>query len=42
VVRAVEIDAGRRVEVIDRGGELWAVVVPSGFGSQPPASEGAS
>src|ERR1700691_34433 len=26
VVRAVEIDPAKRVEVIDRGGELWAVV----------------
>jgi pyrimidine operon attenuation protein/uracil phosphoribosyltransferase len=30
VVRAVEIDASRRVEVVEREGELWAVVVGPG------------
>jgi pyrimidine operon attenuation protein / uracil phosphoribosyltransferase len=39
VVRAVEIEAGRRVEVVDREGELWAVVVPADFASHPPPPE---
>jgi pyrimidine operon attenuation protein/uracil phosphoribosyltransferase len=30
VVRAVEVDAQHRVEVVEREGELWAVVVPAG------------
>jgi pyrimidine operon attenuation protein/uracil phosphoribosyltransferase len=32
VVRAVEVDARHRVEVVERDGELWAVVVPAGGG----------
>jgi pyrimidine operon attenuation protein/uracil phosphoribosyltransferase len=36
VVRAVEVDASRRVEVVEREGELWAIVVPSGIASHPP------
>jgi pyrimidine operon attenuation protein / uracil phosphoribosyltransferase len=36
VVRTVDIDAQRRVEVVDREGELWAVVVPSTSASHPP------
>lgn len=36
VVRTVDIDAARRVEVVDREGELWAVVVPSTSASHPP------
>ena len=30
VVRTVEITAAQRVEVVERDGELWAVVVPAG------------
>ena len=37
VVSTAEVDRARRVEVVDREGELWAVVVPSTSGSHPPA-----
>ena len=40
VVRAVEIASSRRVEVVERDGELWAVVVPATGGSHPPPLEG--
>jgi pyrimidine operon attenuation protein/uracil phosphoribosyltransferase len=36
-VRTVEIEAARKVEVIEREGELWAVIVPAGAQSSPPA-----
>jgi pyrimidine operon attenuation protein/uracil phosphoribosyltransferase len=42
VVRTVEVGAKERVEVVEREGELWAVVVPSSGGSHPPPPEGAS
>ena len=37
VVRAVEIGPARRVEVVERDGELWAVEVSSTSASHPPA-----
>jgi pyrimidine operon attenuation protein/uracil phosphoribosyltransferase len=40
VVRAVEIDSARRVEVVEREGELWAVVVASAAASHPPTPAG--
>jgi pyrimidine operon attenuation protein/uracil phosphoribosyltransferase len=36
VVRTVEIEASRRVEVVEREGELWAVVVTAATASHPP------
>jgi pyrimidine operon attenuation protein/uracil phosphoribosyltransferase len=36
VVRTVEIEASRRVEIVEREGELWAVVVPTSTASHPP------
>ena len=36
VVRAVEIGPARRVEVVERDGELWAVEVSSTSASHPP------
>jgi pyrimidine operon attenuation protein/uracil phosphoribosyltransferase len=36
VVRVVDIGAGRRVEVVEKEGELWAVEVPSSGASHPP------
>src|SRR5580704_7441183 len=39
VVRAVEIDPAHRVEVVERDGELWAVVVPAATASHPPPPE---
>ncbi|MEO7330820.1 MAG: bifunctional pyr operon transcriptional regulator/uracil phosphoribosyltransferase PyrR [Minicystis sp.] len=36
-VRTVEIEASRKVEVIEREGELWAVIVPANAQSTPPA-----
>src|SRR4051812_28685701 len=41
VVRTVEIEPARRVEVVDRAGELWAIIVPAGAASEPPAPAGA-
>ena len=42
-VRTVEIEAARKVEVVERGGELYAVIVPATHGSgAPPSLEGAS
>src|SRR4051812_21413779 len=41
VVRATEVDPARRVEVVDRAGELWAIIVPAGAASEPPAPAGA-
>ena len=36
VVRATQVDPAHRVEVVDRAGELWAIVVPAGA-SEPPS-----
>ncbi|MFO0758238.1 MAG: bifunctional pyr operon transcriptional regulator/uracil phosphoribosyltransferase PyrR [Byssovorax sp.] len=36
VVRTIDLDASRKVEVVERGAELWAVVVPSTSRSTPP------
>ena len=36
VVRAVDVEASRRVEVVERDGELWAIVVPTAIASHPP------
>jgi pyrimidine operon attenuation protein / uracil phosphoribosyltransferase len=42
-VRTVEIEAARKVEVIEREGELYAVIVPATHGSgAPPSLEGTS
>ena len=37
VVRTAEVDDARRVEVVEKDGELWAVVVPASSASHPPA-----
>ncbi|MFT3764465.1 MAG: bifunctional pyr operon transcriptional regulator/uracil phosphoribosyltransferase PyrR [Minicystis sp.] len=42
VVRAADVDDARRVEVVEKDGELWAVVVPSTAASHPPAGTEAS
>jgi pyrimidine operon attenuation protein / uracil phosphoribosyltransferase len=36
VVRTVEVGASQRVEVVEEGGELWAVLVPAAGASHPP------
>jgi pyrimidine operon attenuation protein / uracil phosphoribosyltransferase len=36
VVRTVEIEASRRVEVVERNSELWAVIVTTATASHPP------
>ncbi len=41
VVKAVEVPPDRHVEVVERGGELTAIVVPPGVPSQRPARPGA-
>jgi pyrimidine operon attenuation protein/uracil phosphoribosyltransferase len=41
-VRTAEVDAVNRVEVVERNGELWAIVVTAGSASEPPAVGGAS
>lgn len=40
VVRVTQVEPAHRVEVVDRAGELWAIVVPSGSASEPPAPPG--
>jgi pyrimidine operon attenuation protein / uracil phosphoribosyltransferase len=37
-VRAINLEASRRVEVVEQGGELWAILEPA----HPDATEGAS
>jgi pyrimidine operon attenuation protein / uracil phosphoribosyltransferase len=36
VVRALEVDPAHRVEVVEREGELWAIVVSAEIASHPP------
>jgi pyrimidine operon attenuation protein/uracil phosphoribosyltransferase len=39
VVRSVDVASSQRVEVVERAGELWAVLVPTSGASHPPPPE---
>jgi pyrimidine operon attenuation protein/uracil phosphoribosyltransferase len=39
-VRTIDLPASHRVEVIEKAGELWAVIEPVRSSSMPPAGEG--